>query len=95
MTSPAVYAVMDVGCPYSRGKKQQLMRQEVHGDVQKGPAVWNCLYKQHGAWLNPDVQPQQEQDCNSKSDCRADAKTSHFAQLLMLQSAPAVCRLVD
>lgn len=89
-----MYAVMDVGCPYSRGKEQQLMRQEVHGDVQKGPAVWNRLYHQHKVWRRPDVQPQQ--DCNRESDCRALARsTPCVAQLLMSESAPAVCRLVD
>jgi hypothetical protein len=38
-----MYAVMDVGCPDTGSEEQQLVRQEVHGNVEQRPAVRNRL----------------------------------------------------
>lgn len=38
-----MYAVVDVGCPHSRDKKKDLMRQEVCGDEVEGPGIGECL----------------------------------------------------
>lgn len=35
--------VMDVGCPHSGGKKQELMGELMHRHIEKGPSVWKGL----------------------------------------------------
>ena len=34
-----MYVVVNVGRPHSSGKEQQLMREEMHGNVEQGPAI--------------------------------------------------------
>lgn len=36
---------MNVRCPDTSGKQQELMRQEVHGNVEQSPAVGQCLHQ--------------------------------------------------